>query len=864
MSLCVTDPPYGLGDIKDLPGLLTAWIIGDDPTEHVGAGGFMSKDWDKICPPPSAWREVYRVLKPGGHLLCFAGTRTADLIGISIRLAGFELRDEFDVQGLSWLYGSGFPKSTAIGKAIDKKADDNIETLNIKRKLGEYLKEKRKEAGLTKGRLDEMLGTNTMYSWYEGRLSGVQFPTWKYWIKLKRILNLDDRYDYLIEDRPSEYIEAEREVIGEGKSGKTAIWNEQGEMGEFDLTAPATPEAAEWEGWGTGLKPAHEPVLVFVKREQDKKDLTDVPDYAILPSITNLLEVVLCLSLNAKFVEKSLTSNQAELKEVSDSVLINAVEKLISEDGESEKMDTFRSPAAASILLSIAWLWNVIWGANSKAMSIFTTSTATELITELKTLSLSTLGSIYQNIIQVEKSEADGLNVFALNVAKLLNGENVKYEHILKHSVPENVLTDIAQELVRGFVSIADKVLTTQTLIENTVPQSVTTPTGEQAFSENGSRLLARIAEKYLRSTGRVPQSIAVELVCQKRLPTHSPILIFRKPLEKGLTVAENCLKWGTGAFNVDAGRVGLPEKRKRHGGGSSIIFPERGNLPEYNAGRFPSNVLFVHDPACRRVGVRRVKSEAPRGDKISIRKDDANVYIESETGNKRFREGSPIYIQGYADPDGLETVPQYACSDFCPVRELDRQSGVLKSGERNPGINTGKKSLKCDTQVRTGYFPPDTGTASRFFAQFEYGEADFYYCAKASKAERNAGLGGEEKPISDGRPTPIDNPYQRGKTPKINAHPTVKPVELLRYLIRMFSRPGDTVFDPFAGSGSTLVACQLEGRRGIGMDNEWEYVVIGDARERYWSNPEVQSAYRIDGELPSQRAELPLFEYDR
>lgn len=109
----VTDPPYGLSKEPDVAEVLAHWLAGDD-YEH-GGGGFMGKTWDSFVPGPSVWRECLRVLKPGGHLLCFAGSRTVDFMGISIRLAGFETRDQ-----MQWIYGSGLPKAQSVGKAIDK------------------------------------------------------------------------------------------------------------------------------------------------------------------------------------------------------------------------------------------------------------------------------------------------------------------------------------------------------------------------------------------------------------------------------------------------------------------------------------------------------------------------------------------------------------------------------------------------------------------------------------------------------------------------------------------------------------------------------------------------------------------------
>ena len=118
VAAVVTDPPYGLADhpVKRIEQALTAWLTGD--RAHVPDGrGFMGREWDKFVPPPAAWDECYRVLKPGGHLLAFAAPRTYDLMGISIRLAGFDVFDSID-----WINGQGFPKSLNVSKAIDKAA----------------------------------------------------------------------------------------------------------------------------------------------------------------------------------------------------------------------------------------------------------------------------------------------------------------------------------------------------------------------------------------------------------------------------------------------------------------------------------------------------------------------------------------------------------------------------------------------------------------------------------------------------------------------------------------------------------------------------------------------------------------------
>ena len=88
----VTDPPYGLSKEPDMMEVMKHWMNGDDYV-HTG-GGFMGKSWDSFVPGPSIWKEVFRVLKPGGHLLAFFGSRTYDLGTLAIRLAGFEIRDQ--------------------------------------------------------------------------------------------------------------------------------------------------------------------------------------------------------------------------------------------------------------------------------------------------------------------------------------------------------------------------------------------------------------------------------------------------------------------------------------------------------------------------------------------------------------------------------------------------------------------------------------------------------------------------------------------------------------------------------------------------------------------------------------------------
>lgn len=112
--------------------------------------------------------------------------------------------------------------------------------------------------------------------------------------------------------------------------------------------------------------------------------------------------------------------------------------------------------------------------------------------------------------------------------------------------------------------------------------------------------------------------------------------------------------------------------------------------------------------------------------------------------------------------------------------------------------------------------------------------------CAKASRSERDAGTegpptspigtwGGEEDDLSESK---------KPTRPRANTHPTVKPIALMRHLVRLITLPGGTVLDPFTGSGSTGVAAVMEGARFIGIEREADYTTIARARIKHWAGP--------------------------
>jgi len=169
----------------------------------------------------------------------------------------------------------------------------------------------------------------------------------------------------------------------------------------------------------------------------------------------------------------------------------------------------------------------------------------------------------------------------------------------------------------------------------------------------------------------------------------------------------------------------------------------------------------------------------------------------------------------------------------------LDQQSGVRRSAGDYPSDAERGSDNATSFGGRPGKPYADSGGASRFFARVDFGEVDrFMYCPKASRSEREAGLDHLPPrvvdPSREDDAAARDNPRTgagRSGEARRNPHPTVKPVDLMRWLVRLVTPPGGMVLEPFAGSGTTLVACALEGVDCLGMELDADYVEIARAR---------------------------------
>jgi DNA modification methylase len=240
--------------------------------------------------------------------------------------------------------------------------------------------------------------------------------------------------------------------------------------------------------------------------------------------------------------------------------------------------------------------------------------------------------------------------------------------------------------------------------------------------------------------------------------PAYEPIILVRKPLKKGLSIAKNCLSEGVGGINIDESRVG-----------------------EGDTGRFPANIILSHHPDCKQVGT---TEETVIG------------------GNK----GTSGFANGYESGDftkETKSVAVWECVDDCPCRILDEQAPEVgsafkairkkaTSGGTGDSWTNGGKKVGEDNGLYDGL-----AGASRFF-----------YQAKASKTERNFGAD--------------------------NKHPTVKPVSLMYYLVRLITPEGETCLDPFLGSGATGMACMLLDRPFVGIELDEDWAKVSEGRIAY------------------------------
>lgn len=260
--------------------------------------------------------------------------------------------------------------------------------------------------------------------------------------------------------------------------------------------------------------------------------------------------------------------------------------------------------------------------------------------------------------------------------------------------------------------------------------------------------------------------------------PANEPIVLARKPISEK-TIALNFQKWGTGGINIEACRVPIKDGAKmgrenKEGakglyGGTIGSGPDNATKYGEPSGRWPANVILTHHPECK------FKEKKI----INENKKPVNYQIENKiTDNIPFKRSKKKNINNFIK----EEIELYDCHPDCPYNFFPPSTGI-------------------------GSFPKATGKKNNFFPGYEAirdetiylndqgSTARFFYCAKASKKEKEN-----------------------------TTHPTVKPVELMKYLIKLVCPPGGIVLDPFAGTSTTAVAAKELGINYIMIEKEKEY----------------------------------------
>jgi DNA modification methylase len=857
----VTDAPYGLGKEPNAEELMKDWI--EKGYHEISGSGFMQKKWDAFVPQPVFWKEVFRVLKYGGHILSFYGSRTYDWGVMAMRFAGFEVRDT-----ITWHYGC-------------LSDDTEILTKNGYIQYHKFIK-------LPKFEQEQIMIydiENDIYKW-ETPERWNNYNIHKdtcYRIKTDNTNQIVSRNHRCLVEREGKLVFIKAEELSEMEYMPTlsddSIRNEQ-----------RTQDLRTWKSYSTTLAtitPFQYSGIIFcptvstgafVARRNGKIFLTGNSGF---PKSHNISK-----SIDKKGGNNHLT-NDIGL------ALKQAREKRGLSKKEADKLFCNNSTN---------WMWyeGRLDGQRIPSSEIF--DKICEQWNELK-----------------------------------------PFADLVKQSEREI----IGQSKNKSGIKINDK---NHYTIGGTkaVNYDITAPSTDAAKKWDGWGTALK--------------------------PASEPIVLARKPLEKGLSIAENVLKWGTGGINIDGCRVATDDKTQRKNKGVEWGFRKdeyyenrEDELFGSVQGRFPANLILTHHPDCELKGLKKVKGMI---DKPTNRTETGNTWDEKNSG---LRKNMPKNSGGFADENGEETIEHWECVENCPIRIMDEQSGILKSGGgiKNPSKNNPYGSERTFNVSKThgneSSYNSDSGGASRFF-----------YCAKASKSERNNGLNGErwfydlelvfnkfsfteqnlfiweqeelnqnmdlngeaqlKKDISEGIvllakdnecsttsfgkentvlfPKAIKfttstrtkqtielktlNYYQhlnindciadviktnkenglnlaenvgmknllklifikektgfpRGvkivakKTPQLisvkdvwqksNIHSTVKPVKLMQYLVRMVTPPNGIVLDPFCGSGTTGIACKLEGFEFVGIEQDAEYCKIAEARiQNYQEEPE-------------------------
>lgn len=782
----VTDPPYGLSEHtpEEVTACLVAWSRGE-VYKPKGRGGFMGRAWDAWVPGPECWREVYRVLKPGGHLLSFAGSRTSDLMGIAIRLAGFEMRD-----AVQWWYGCLDVQTECLTRTGWKHYAD----LSVADEVMQW--------DPATGALSWVRPSEVLVYPYDGDLVTIENRHTRQVLTPNHRVLAKVRRHYRHAD-PTAFEVVEARAIAERPSG----WAVDLPLaGQFQGSTDIDPDLAYLVGWWlTDAWPhldGRACMFSQSKPETLKKLRTALAPYSPSEYVkkprrpqhaaehTFYVAGDLAEYLLREHPKRTLTWAMLDWRIEARRRLLDG---LLDGDGSlptADKaaafwsQDTERRDIFVALCLSVGWR---AYDDPKKGVVYLNRRTATTQVQgKHRSSPVRYRGDVW--CVRVPT----GAFVVRRDRRPFITG-NSGFPKSLDVSKAIDKAAGATREVVRAGASGAGTKTVSALgdgLNVNFLPRPITAPATDEAKRWDGYGTALK--------------------------PAHEPVIVARKPLDG--TVAHNVLSHGTGALNIDACRVAYTSDADKASAtpqgectskeiGAIGASPDAGRSLERivferpeQKGRWPANVVLTHTEDCVVVGrgVARGHAGYPNG---------PGGKSHHYSSDKRSAEVRPEPWAGVPDAE----VDVYACVPGCPVRALDDQSGE-RPGCRSPSgaKPTSKFRPNQGNTMPQGPIYPDTGGASRFF-----------YTSKASRRDRNTCVDGEVRPGV------------------ANVHPTVKPIQLMRWLVRLVCPPGGLVLDPFAGSGTTGVAAHAEGAHFIGIDGDAEHCEI--MRRRYLQAPLVE-----------------------
>lgn len=701
----VTDPPYGLSKEPDINEVLTKWLAGEE-YDH-GHGGFMGKSWDSFVPHPDIWREVYRKLKPGGHALVFAGTRTQDLMTVSLRLAGFEVRDVIE-----WLYFCLSDDTQALTR-------DGWKTYEELTK-DDYVMQWDSETG-------EM-------TWVKPEAIHV-FPY------TGKMLNFKSRAtDQLVTPNHRMYVDAKKHSRNE-YAGKYEVyeakdlkrhWHKRLPLaGTYEGEKQIGISRAKLLGWfltdawvhGDGkavmFSQSKPETLTKLREVLDEADVT-YSEYTKKPKkeTHNTEHTFYVTGKDADWLLENYGDRRFN-NELLDLVIDERkalLEALIDGDGSRKengllifwsKDEDFRN-----FVRQLMFTMNMRTSVDNKKGCVRGSSRFNN--TELQ----------YKHGIHEVDYSGD---VWCVTVPK---GAFVvkRNEHVF---ITGNSGFPKSHNVSKAFDKRAGA---EREVIGQKWAEMYPNGPGGNSFTVGGevdgtrtaaNTLLTAPATDLARKWGGWGTALK---------PSHEPIIVVRKPLidadtGRKLTVADCVEKYGTGAINIDASRIATEDTLNYSTSTVKGVTPfSTGTTSQHSQGRFPANCITLD---------------------------------------------SDEFYSKYFDVAQANISPE----------ELSK---------------------------------------------------------KASKKDRNSDWQGEEIALEEkragGMQATVDGSMLTGsgnerKTVYRNTHPTVKPTDLMSWLVRLVTPAGGTVLDPFAGSGSTLVAAKREGFGFVGIEITDEYIPIIEAR---------------------------------